>query len=120
VEYAGHGRLKLSTGKAVLPGRKQIFRVEDQGIATHDVLGRSAESLPGRPLLRQVMQHGVRLPEGRVSLNDARACARREMDHLPVPVRGLDPVHPPYRVDLSEGLGADRDRLQRAYAEESL
>ncbi len=120
VEYAGRGRLKLSTGKAVLPGRKQIFRVEQHGIATHDVLGRSAESLPGRPLMRQVMQHGVRLPEGRISLNDARACAKREIGRLPASVRGLDAAHPPYRVDLSEGLSADRDRLQHAYAEESL
>ena len=33
VDYAGRGRLKLSTGKAVLPGRKQVFRVERNDLA---------------------------------------------------------------------------------------
>ena len=33
VEDAGRGRMKLSSGKAVLPGRKQIFRVEHDGLA---------------------------------------------------------------------------------------
>jgi nicotinate phosphoribosyltransferase len=27
---AGKGRLKLSTGKPVLPGRKQVFRVSEE------------------------------------------------------------------------------------------
>ena len=31
VEYAGRGRIKLSTGKSLLPGRKQVFRVEHEG-----------------------------------------------------------------------------------------
>src|SRR4029079_7903646 len=43
VEYAGCGRVKLSPGKAILPGRKQIFRVEQDGLADHDVLGRNDE-----------------------------------------------------------------------------
>ena len=62
VEYAGRGRLKLSTGKALLPGRKQVFRVERDGVADHDVIGRRDEPLPGRPLLRQVMAGGRDAP----------------------------------------------------------
>jgi nicotinate phosphoribosyltransferase len=87
VEYAGRGRLKLSPGKAILPGRKQIFRLEANGLADHDVLARHDEAADGRPLLRQVMKNGARLPEGRVSINDARECARRELDWLPKRVR---------------------------------
>ena len=112
VEYAGRGRVKLSPGKAILPGRKQIFRVERDGLADHDVLGRHDEADPGRPLMRQVMRDGVRLAEGRVSPDDARECARRELDRLPAPIRHLAPAQPPYRVDISAALEADREKLQ--------
>jgi nicotinate phosphoribosyltransferase len=111
VEYAGRGRVKLSPGKAILPGRKQIFRVERKGLADHDVLGRHDEVDRGRPLMRQVMKDGVRLPEARVSLAEARECARRELDRLPARVRHIEPAQPPYRVDISAALEADREKL---------
>jgi nicotinate phosphoribosyltransferase len=115
VEYAGRGRLKLSTGKAVLPGRKQIARVERNGMADYDLLGRHDESLPGRPLVRQVMKSGERLPAGRVSLDEARAHARCELDRLPAHLRALEPARPAYRVEIGEALNADREMLRRAY-----
>jgi nicotinate phosphoribosyltransferase len=115
VEYAGRGRLKLSTGKVVLPGRKQIARIEQDGVAVHDVLGRCDEPLPGRPLLQQVMKGGERLAAGRVSLNEARVNAARERDRLPARVRGLEAAHPAYRVNLSDALNADREALRRRY-----
>lgn len=111
VEYAGRGRLKLSTGKTLLPGRKQIFRVELDGIADHDVLGRRDEQACGRALLQQVMAGGQRCSAGRVSLNAARAHAKAELDRLPSQVRGIEPAHPPYRVELSTALARDRDTL---------
>jgi nicotinate phosphoribosyltransferase len=113
VEYAGRGRLKLSTGKAVLPGRKQMFRVERNGVADHDVLGRSDEPPCGRPLLQQVMGRGVRLPETRVSLDVARAHARSELERLPERVRSIDPAQPPYDVVISQRLAAARDEVRR-------
>ncbi|HEX2163903.1 MAG TPA: nicotinate phosphoribosyltransferase, partial [Thermoanaerobaculia bacterium] len=33
--YAGRGRMKVSPGKETLPGRKQVFRVEEGGRARH-------------------------------------------------------------------------------------
>src|SRR6266498_2868192 len=63
VEYAGRGRIKLSTGKSLLPGRKQIFRVEPDGVALYDVIARHDEAACGRPLLQRVMRKGTRLPE---------------------------------------------------------
>ena len=115
VEYGGRGRLKLSTGKAVLPGRKQICRVERGGLADHDVVGRYDEQPCGRSLLQHVMKGGVRLPEGRVSLDEARARAKAELDRLPPCLRGLETVRPPYRVDISTALAKDRDELRRRY-----
>jgi nicotinate phosphoribosyltransferase len=115
VEYAGRGRLKLSPGKAVLPGRKQIFRIEHDGLASHDVLGRHGEPPHGRPLLRPMMKDGARLPESRESLDDARARARSELDRLPARVRSIEPAQPGYRLDISPALAAERDRLQQVH-----
>jgi nicotinate phosphoribosyltransferase len=58
VEYAGRPRMKLSTGKVLLPGRKQIFRVERDGMPDHDVLGRRDDDPCGRALLQRVMAGG--------------------------------------------------------------
>lgn len=115
VEYAGTGRLKLSPGKAVLPGRKQVFRVEREGIAGHDVLGEAGESRDGRPLLTPVLEGGVRLPAGRVTLDEARAHAAREIGRLPPHIRALEPADPPYEVRISEALSASSAALRHAH-----
>ena len=60
VEYAGVGRMKLSTGKSNLPGRKQIFRYYRGQEAVYDVIGRHDESLAASPLLSPVMLSGRR------------------------------------------------------------
>ncbi len=107
VQYDGKGRMKLSTGKATVPGRKQIFRTEDR-----DVVALYGETLPGRPLLEPVMRGGRRT--GAVSLAQARAHAKEECSRLPAHLRALDPAKPPYRVELSEALAAERDRVRRS------
>ena len=43
--------IKLSTGKMTLPGAKQVWRVTNDGLASHDVLGLMDEKEKGRPLL---------------------------------------------------------------------
>lgn len=115
VEYAGRGRLKLSTGKELVPGRKQIFRVERDGVADHDLLARHDEAASGRPLLRCVMTGGVRSAEQPVSLDKARAHARAELERLPPRLRGVQPAVPPYQVHVSVALAADRDGLSRRW-----
>ncbi len=103
-EYAGAGRLKTSPGKEILPGRKQVFRLERDGRAVGDVVARLGESLPGRPLLAQVMRGGRRLPGATEPLERARARAAAERERLPDPVRALEPATPPYSVAISEAL----------------
>jgi len=103
-EYAGKGRLKLSTGKPVLPGRKQIFRREQDGRATGDTIGCDDERLPGRPLMRTVMQNGRRLPDAALGLSEIRAHAERETATLPDQVRRIAPARPPYPVEVSKQL----------------
>ena len=114
VEYAGQGRLKLSPGKSILPGRKQIYRVEEDGIATHDLLASHDEPAIGRPLLEPVMRAGVRT-SARISLDRARAHARAELDRLPAKIRALDPTPASYQVQISERLSRARDALSRNY-----
>lgn len=107
--FAGRGRLKLSPGKPILPGRKQVFRQEEEGRSVGDILTRANEVHPGRPLLVKVMEAGERLPEGKTDLDEARERARQEIVRLPDPVQGLEPAHPPYPVEVSEAL----ERYQR-------
>ena len=103
-EYAGRGRMKVSYSKPILPGRKQVFRLEEQGRATGDVIGRSGEALPGRPLLQLVMQEGRRTAEGEGNLESARRHAAEELATLPGRVTSLEPAEPPYQVSISPAL----------------
>lgn len=105
--YRGRGRMKLSTGKRSLPGPKQVFRDERDGTARDDVIARSHERLPGRPLLVTVMENGRRTPEGgEPPLDRIRAHAAAEIARLPEPVRSLVPAEPPYPVRISDELAA--------------
>ena len=119
--YAGEGRLKTSPGKPVLPGPKQVFRVEEAGCAVRDVVARHDEELPGRPLLDEVMRDGRRLTAGRVSLEQIRARAASELARLPSGIRALEPANPPYPVKVSEALRSDHkrvlERVRRAASE---
>jgi nicotinate phosphoribosyltransferase len=109
--YAGEGRLKTSPGKPVLPGPKQVFRVEEAGCAVRDVVARHDEELPGRPLLDEVMRDGRRLAAGRVSLEQIRGRAASELARLPSGIRALEPANPPYPVEVSEALRGDHKRV---------
>jgi nicotinate phosphoribosyltransferase len=115
VEYAGRGRMKLSPGKMVLPGQKQVFRVEADGIAQHDVLGTHDERPVGRPLLQPVMKAGRRLAAGNVTLDTARAHARTEMARLPEALRTLTRAAVPYAVTISPALARSRDAFRSAH-----
>jgi nicotinate phosphoribosyltransferase len=105
-------RLKLSEGKATLPGRKQIWRAEG-----HDVLALEGEQVPGaRPVLAQVLRAG-RAPASAARLDDLTAARERcqaALGALPPAARRLqdraegEVVWP---VKLSAGLSALRDRL---------
>jgi nicotinate phosphoribosyltransferase len=81
--------IKLSTGKRTLPGLKQVWRLTNGGIATHDVLGLIGETQKGRPLLRCVMRDGKRLGATR-PIDEIAQRARRSREELPSQLRGID------------------------------
>ena len=102
--YAGRGRLKLSSGKPILPGRKQVYRVMETETATHDILARAEETFKGEALLAPVMEGGRILPAGRTDLDAARAHCAKQLELLPARLRALAPADPPYAVQVSEAL----------------
>jgi nicotinate phosphoribosyltransferase len=113
VEYDGVPRMKLSSAKMTLPGRKQVFRHLHNGRVSDDVVGLADERRRGRPLLLPVMAEGRRLPGASPPLAAARANCREELSALPRELLELVPADPPYPVDLSLALKAERDHLLR-------
>ena len=111
--YAGRGRMKLAASKRTWPGRKQVFRQIENGVAVRDVLAAAHESLDGRPLLQPIMAGGRRIDETRPTLNAIREHAARSLAELPEQVRGLAPAATPYPVAISNGLRNAADALAR-------
>lgn len=110
VAYAGRGVAKLSTGKATLPGAKQVFRSEGH----HDVIGTRDEPAPpgSRGILTPVVLAGRRA-RPRASLAEARDRFERDLAELPPGARDLDaPVAPV--ADLSPALRASTDAVHAA------
>ena len=105
--------VKLSTGKHTLPGRKQVWRVTEGGIAHHDVMGLDAESgQDGRALLVCVMRGGARVAPA-VTLEESRQRAAERLAQLPDDIRSLE-AGPAYDVRISTALDAlARSAVQR-------
>jgi nicotinate phosphoribosyltransferase len=95
VEYDGRPVMKLSSAKVSPPGRKQVWRPADGEHA--DLLGLRDEPSPSGadPLLRAVMNDGVRLA-GPSTLADGRARFERDLERVPQKARRL--LHPEHVV----------------------
>ena len=97
-------RLKLSAGKATLPGTKQVYRFYDAERASGDLITLGSEPAPtrGRSLLKKVMERGVRLhpPE---PLLELQARCKKSIEELPEHLRSLDAAEP-YPVEISQSL----------------
>ena len=106
--------VKLSTGKRTFPGRKQVWRVTEGGIARHDVMGLEGErGQDGRALLTRVMRRGERVAPA-VPLEEIRQRAAERLAQLPADVRSLD-AGAPYAVRISPALDElARSAVQRA------
>ncbi|VVC72228.1 Putative nicotinate phosphoribosyltransferase [uncultured archaeon] len=103
--------MKLSEGKATLPGVKQVFRREEDGKLLRDTVGLAGEKVDGAPLMEQFVSGGT-LSRKVETLEEARKRASEGIARLPANVRRLaGPA--PYRVDLSEGLSGLIDELKR-------
>ncbi len=112
-EYDGEGRMKLSTGKQSLPGRKQVFREFRDGVAVRDVIARNGETLPGVPLLEPFMLSGRRVAAQTCDLQQIRAYAKEQLAALPPHLRTPRSQDRRYDIAISDEL-ARYDRETRA------
>jgi nicotinate phosphoribosyltransferase len=109
VESGGRPTLKLSAGKAIWPGRKQVWRA-DGGLGDRpDLLAEADEPAPAgtRPLLLDAMRDGRRT--GSEDADAARAHWARERVRVPLAARALDAQ--PLAPLVSEALRARRDAI---------
>lgn len=106
VSVAGRPVRKQSIGKATLPGPKQVWRTEREGVFAGDVLGLAGEEASepeAEPLLVEVVGRGTRTPAGRATLDDARAAFARDWERLAEPHKALT-TPSPYPVRISPRL----------------
>jgi nicotinate phosphoribosyltransferase len=115
--------MKLSEGKATLPGRKQVFRLRDaEGSFVKDVIALEDEKVDGEPLLVKVVEKG-KVVYDFPTLEEIRERALENLSRLPEKYKRLRNAAK-YPVELSpklkklirelrwklkkiEGLGAD-------------
>jgi nicotinate phosphoribosyltransferase len=103
VEYAGKARRKRSEGKALWPGRKQVFRSYDKaGHMSGDVLGLASDLLDGERLLQCVMKQGRRIFPA-TSLRELRERTLEGFKRLPDSLTGIEPAAP-YPVTVAESV----------------
>lgn len=110
VAYDDVPRLKRSTGKSTLPGRKQVYRQWRKGAMVGDTIATEAETAAGEPLLRPLMRQGQRLspPE---SFDELRTRARVQREALPTALRHPDPPTTEYAVTIGDELQHLTDKL---------
>ena len=114
VAFDGRPVLKLSSGKATLPGSKQVWRRVEGGRFDGDVVAlREEPGFPGmESLLQPMMKDGVRVSHDSLAhdlLALARARAAQQRAALASAQRLLDAQ--PYPVEISKGLAALRETV---------
>ncbi|MGE5853620.1 MAG: nicotinate phosphoribosyltransferase, partial [Deltaproteobacteria bacterium] len=111
VEYNRAPVLKLSTGKASSPGRKQIFRTRNErGNFARDTIGLRGEQIGGETLLEEAMHEGRKTAQS-LSLSEGRKRFVADFAALPDDLKALcNPPH--YQVDTSQKLAQLREQTR--------
>jgi nicotinate phosphoribosyltransferase len=111
--------MKLSEGKATLPGRKQVYRFKDaEGNFERDVIALADEQVDGEPLLRKVMEKG-KLTYNLPSLEEIRANATANLAKLPEKYKRVKAADE-YPVDISKNLDDLIRQLRRKLTQEEI
>ena len=114
--YRGSGRMKMAPGKAMYPGRHQVFRLAS-GECGFDILALRDEVLEGEPLLQPVLHDGKPLAAEAFTVAACRDRAQRGLAALPGAMRELAPAPASYPVHLSPALCSYRDTVQHALSQ---
>ena len=113
VEYDGKPVMKLSPGKRMYPGRKQVFRKERE-----DVVAVFGEKLEGEPLLEKVIENGKTVRE-LPSLKESREFFLSRFSELPEEIKDIY-RKAEYPVRPSEKLRELYKSLERKLMEEEV
>ncbi len=109
VEYDGKPKMKFSSGKMTLPGRKQIFRKYKDGKFEKDTIALHDEKIEGSPLLKPFMRDG-KVISSLPSLEAIREKAIENFERLPEELKdirkesGLQPTLSPKLTQLMESI----------------
>ena len=104
--------MKLSEGKATLPGRKQVYRFKDaQGKFKKDVIALADEQMDGEPLMVKVMEKG-KVTYDFPSLSEIRSAAAENLSLLPDKYKRVTGTAE-YPVELSQNLEKMMTNLKR-------
>ncbi len=108
-------RIKLSESKRSIPGRKQVYRVEDKvGGYLYDVLELEGEYYEGCPLLEQVVWGGKKIRET-VPLEDVRDYCLDCVARLPLEAK-MVLVTKPYQLQIGAGILKLTEELTAEYS----
>lgn len=110
--------MKLSKGKATLPGEKTVHRVFEDGRFDHDVIGQRHEDLPGEELLEPVFEGGDLVYEP-PSLEAIKDRTLETLRHVPERIRAIDKPDT-YDVRVSDRLQAEVVELEADLEEQML
>lgn len=94
-------RAKLTPGKISYPGKKQLFRVYNNGRMQMDIVGLEVESL-GTPLLKRMIEKG-NLVSDLPTLDEIRNYAQEQLAELPTRLLSIKKCYS-YRVEKSSKL----------------
>lgn len=104
VEDVAGPKMKHSPDKVTWPGRKQVFRLFEGGRMVRDIITRESEDVAGgKPLLREVMQHGLRTEQPEPISKLRERCAGA-LAALPGALRQIAGGYDRYPVEYSAGL----------------
>lgn len=92
---------KLTSGKISYPGKKQLFRVYENGKMQKDIVGLETESL-GIPLLKKIIGKG-KLVFNLPALDEIRNYVQKQLTELPPRLLSIKGYYS-YRVEKSDNL----------------
>lgn len=112
VEDEDGAKIKLAEGKKSYPGRKQVYRVEENGQFVEDILALENERVNGAPLLEVVVENGERVVPRR-DLREIRTYCLEQVAKMPAQTREVNAT--PYEFRESKRLRALTDQLTNQY-----
>ncbi len=101
VEDENGAKIKLAEGKKSYPGRKQVYRVEQNGQYIEDILALEGERINGIPLLEKVVENGERI-RARRTLKEIRKYCKEEVAKMPQSTKEV--YSKQYEIKESRGL----------------